>query len=190
MPVWNPTYERVSKACAIWRSLAIDRLVEAHPALILVAGTRGFAVVDGSGHLLSSDARTRAWEAGMQRTPARLIPAAGRVIMLADTPLSLVDPPVCLSVHPSSVLACATPVKSAINTAWLAEEHLLAASEGVGFIDPTPWVCPSSPCPVVLGNLLVYRDAGHLTATFAAALADRLEQAVLADLARRRPAGS
>jgi hypothetical protein len=107
--------------------------------------------------------------------------------MMADTPLSLVDPPVCLSAHPTSVLACATPVKSAINAAWLAEEQHMASQEGVGFIDPTPWVCPSSPCPVVLGNLLVYRDAGHLTATFAAALSDRLEQAVLADLARRRP---
>ncbi len=193
MPVWNPTYNRVSTACANWRNLAIDRLVKAHPTLILVTGTRGFAVVDGSGHLLSGDARTSAWEAGMQRTLARLIPAAGRVIMLADTPLSLVDPPVCLSAHPTSVLACATPVKSAINAAWLQEEQDLADAEGVGFIDPTPWVCPSSPCPAILGNLLVYRDAGHLTATFAAALTDRLEQAVLADLAevadlsRRRP---
>ncbi len=193
MPVWNPTFNRVSTACANWRNLAIDRLVKAHPALILVTGSRGFAVVDGSGHLLSGDARTSAWEAGMQRTLARLIPAAGRVIMLADTPLSLVDPPVCLSAHPTSVLACATPVKSAISAAWLQTEQDLAAREGVGFIDPTPWVCPSSPCPVVLGNLLVYRDAGHLTATFAGALTDRLEQAVLADLAevtdlsRRRP---
>ena len=97
------------------------------------------------------------------------------------------------SAHPTSVLACATPVESAINAAWLQVEQDLAAAEGIGFIDPTPWVCPSSPCPAVFGNLLVYRDAGHLTATFAAALTDRLEQAVLADLAevrdlsRRRP---
>jgi len=187
MPVWNANYNRVSAACANWRTLAIDRLVKLRPSLVLVTGTRGFAVVDGSGNLLAGDARTRAWEAGMQRTLARLIPAAGRVIMMADTPLSLVDPPVCLSAHPTSVLACATPVKSAISAAWLAEEQHMASQEGVGFIDPTPWVCPSSPCPVVLGNLLVYRDAGHLTATFAAALSDRLEQAVLADLARRRP---
>jgi hypothetical protein len=163
-------------------------LVKAHPAVVLVTGTRGFAVVDGSGNLLSGDARTRAWQAGMDRTIARLTPAAGRVILLADTPLSRIDPPVCLSAHPTSVLACATPVKDAINAAWLQEEHRAADAEGVSFIDPTPWICPSSPCPVVLGDLLVYRDGGHLTATFAAALSHRLEQAVLADLARRRPA--
>jgi len=187
MPVWNANFDRVSAACAKWRASAIDRLVKARPAVILVTGTRGFSVVDGSGNLLSGDARTRAWEAGMQRTLARLIPAAGRVILIADTPLSRIDPPVCLSAHPTSVLACATPVKDAINAAWLQEEHSLADASGVGFIDPTPWVCPSTPCPVVLGDLLVYRDGGHLTATFAAALSDRFEQAVLADLARRRP---
>ena len=187
MPVWNANFNRVSAACANWRSLAIARLVSAHPAIILVTGTRGFAVVDASGKLLSGDARTRAWDAGMHRTLAKLVPAAGEVIMIADTPLSLVDPPVCLSQHPSSVLACATPVKDAINDAWLAEEQRVANLEGVGFIDPTRLVCPSSPCPVVLGNFLVYRDSGHLTATFAAALTDKLYAAVVADLKRRRP---
>ena len=187
MPVWNASFNRVSAACANWRSLAIARLVSAHPAIILVTGTRGFAVVDASGKLLSGDARTRAWDAGMHRTLAKLVPAAGEVIMIADTPLSLVDPPVCLSQHPSSVLACATPVKDAINDAWLAEEQRVANLEGVGFIDPTRLVCPSSPCPVVLGNFLVYRDSGHLTATFAAALTDKLYAAVVADLKRRRP---
>ena len=187
MPVWNANFNRVSAACANWRSLAVARLVAAHPAIILVTGTRGFAVVDSSGKLLAGDARTRAWDAGMHRTLAKLVPAAGEVIMIADTPLSLVDPPVCLSQHPSSVLACATPVKDAINAAWLAEEQRVANLEGVGFIDPTRLVCPSSPCPVVLGNLLVYRDSGHLTATFAAALTDKLYAAVVADLKKRQP---
>ncbi len=187
MPVWNASFNRVSAACANWRSLAIARLVKAHPAIILVTGTRGFAVVDASGKLLTGDARTGAWDAGMHRTLAKLVPAAGEVIMIADTPLSLVDPPVCLSQHPSSVLACATQVKDAINNAWLAEEQRVANLEGVGFIDPTRLVCPSSPCPAILGDFLVYRDSGHLTATFAAALTDRLYAAVAADLKRRRP---
>ncbi len=187
MPVWNASFNRVSAACANWRSLAIARIVKAHPAIILVTGTRGFAVVDASAKLLTGDARTRAWDAGMHRTLAKLVPAAGEVIMIADTPLSLVDPPVCLSQHPSSVLACATPVKDAINDAWLAEEQRVATLEGVGFIDPTRLVCPSSPCPVVLADFLVYRDSGHLTATFAAALTDKLYATVVADLKRRKP---
>jgi hypothetical protein len=188
--IWVPDWKRISTECTTWRADAIQRLVNERPAIVLVAGTRGFATADASGNVLTGDARTRAWEAGMQRTLDRLVPAAGRVLLLADTPLSRVDQPVCLSAHPNSVLACATSVADAINQPWLGEEHRAADRAGAGFIDPTPWVCPSSPCPVVLGNFLIYRDAGHLTATFAAALGDRLGTAIVRDIARNRSSPS
>jgi hypothetical protein len=115
----------------------------------------------------------------MVRTIDALSPAVGLVILMADTPVSAVDPPVCLSAHPASVLACATPLVKAIDEPWLAAERQVVAQTSVGFIDPTYWVCPSKPCPAVIGNLLVYQNAGHLTATFAAALTNRLGAAIL-----------
>ncbi len=184
--VWIPSSKRISTECTAWREGALQRLVQERPAIILVAGTRGFENTDASGAVLTGDARTAAWQVGMHRTLDRLVSAAGRVIVIADGPLSRVDPPVCLSQHPTSVLACATPVADAVNSAWLDVEREAAQGAGTGFIDPGFWVCPSSPCPVVLGNFLIYRDAGHLTATFSAALSDRLEHAVLADLERHR----
>jgi peptidoglycan/LPS O-acetylase OafA/YrhL len=187
MPVYNPNFGRVSTACPTWRSQALDRIVAAHPDIVLVTGTRGFANADASGTVLSGDLRTHFWEQGIKRTLDRLKGAAGEVIYIADTPVSRVDPPACLSQHPSSVLACATAVSQALDPAWTAEERRMAALEDVGFIDPSMWVCPSGPCPVVLGDLLVYRDGGHLTATFSAALGGRMESAVLADVNRRRP---
>jgi hypothetical protein len=97
---------------------------------------------------------------------------------MADTPVSHVDPPVCLSQHPGSTLACATPVAQSIDQAWLSEEQRAAAQSGAGLIDPNPWVCPSSPCPVVLGSILIFRDPSHLTATFSAALTNRVDAAI------------
>jgi hypothetical protein len=178
IPIWNGALTRVNTACATWRAATIKRLVKERPAIILVAGTRGFASASAPGTALVGDARARAWEAGMARTLARLVPAAGKVIVVADTPLSLVDPQVCLSRNPRSVLACATPVARAINDEWLGHERDAAEQAGAGFIDPSLWVCPSSPCPVVIGNVLVYRNPGHLTATFAATLAARLGDAI------------
>ena len=182
---WNPTLKSVVPACDEWRTWALERLAQEHPDIVVVAGTRGFATVDANGTVVAGDARTAAWEAGMARTLDRLRASAGRVILLADTPRSAVDPPVCLSAHPTSVLDCATPVEDALDPGWLAVERGAAAAGGAGFIDPTPWVCPTSPCPAVLGDLLVYRDGGHMTATFAAALSGRLGRAVLADVADR-----
>jgi len=53
-----------------------------------------------------------------------------------------------------------------------------AVSTGAGFIDPTPWVCPTEPCPAIIGSLLVYLDAGHMTRTFSAELAPYLGAAL------------
>ena len=189
IPIWDSTLTHVNTACAAWRASAIKRLVKERPAVILVAGTRGFAAAATPGTALVGDARVRQWEAGMQRTLARLVGAAGNVIVIADTPLSLVDPPVCLAQHSTSSLACATPVGRAINATWLRVERDAAVRAGAGFIDPALWVCPSSPCPVVIGKVLVYRNPGHLTAVFAATLAVRLENAILREMAKpRRPA--
>jgi hypothetical protein len=78
--------------------------------------------------------------------------------------------------------ASPAPVGKAIDETWLAVERQVVAQTGVGFIDATAWVCPSSPCPAVIGNLLVYQNAGHLTAGFAAALTDRLGSAILGEM--------
>jgi SGNH domain (fused to AT3 domains) len=187
LSVYNSIFKRIYTECPAWREQAIARLVATRPALIVVTGTHGISPVDSSGSPLTGDALTLAWQAGMVRTLERLIPAAGRVILMADTPTSQFDPPVCLSAHRSSILACATPVAKAIDEGWLAAERQVVAQTGVGFIDPTYWVCPSSPCPAILGNLLVYQNAGHLTAVFAAALVDRLGAAILNQMGPASP---
>ncbi len=46
---------------------------------------------------------------------------------------------------------------------------------GATFVDPSDWLCPSEPCPVVIGRVLVYRDGHHMTTPFARALAPYLE---------------
>jgi hypothetical protein len=182
LSVYNSIFKRIYGECPAWRQGAMARLVETRPAVILVAGTHGISPVDASGRALTGDELTQAWEAGMMRSLEALIPAAGLVILMADTPISRVDPPVCLSAHRDSVLACATPLGRAIDEPWLAAERTVVAETGVGFIDPTYWVCPSDPCPPVIGDFLVYQNAGHLTATFAAALANRLGAAILQEL--------
>ncbi len=187
MPVWSSNLKNVYTECAKWRAAAIARLVKERPAIVLVAGTRGFSAVDASGTVLVGADRTRAWRAGMALTLDRLTAAAGKVIVIGDTPLSLVDPPVCLAKHPTSVLACATPVARSINEGWLNEERGAAQRAGSGFIDPSLWVCPSSPCPVVIGKFLVFRNPGHLTAAFASTLYVRLGDAILGAVASPPP---
>jgi len=52
-----------------------------------------------------------------------------------------------------------------------------ATRAGVTVIDPTPWLC-SRRCPLVVGDLLVYRDTNHLTTAYAQSLAPLLSRAL------------
>ena len=178
IPAWSASNNAIMKNCAIWRTNSLKRIALAKPLIVVVAGTRGFATVDSKGRLLSGSAKSAAWRNGMKRTVAQLKLTSSKVLYIADTPASLVDPPVCLSAHPENALACATPVVNAIQIDWTRQEVSMTIDEGIAFIDPALWICPTSPCPVVLGNLLIYRDGGHLTATFSSALASRLRKAI------------
>ena len=179
IPAFDPALNRTMPNCALWRQQSVADLVKVRPDILIVAGTRGFETVNGSGQQVTGDLRTRFWVQGMKRTLGQLVPAAGRVILVGDLPVSAVDPAVCLSQHRTSTLACATPVSDAIDYDWLNTELTVARSSGVAYVDPERWICPTSPCPAVIGKFLIMRDQSHMSATFAAALWRKLESAVL-----------
>lgn len=58
----------------------------------------------------------------------------------------------------------------------------ITIEEQIRLTDAGLWVCPTSPRPVVMGNLLIYSDPGHLTANFSAALASRTKKAIAATI--------
>ena len=50
----------------------------------------------------------------------------------------------------------------------------VARANGVTVIEPIPWFC-TDVCPVVVGNILVWKDNSHLTTKYAALLTPLLE---------------
>jgi hypothetical protein len=61
---------------------------------------------------------------------------------------------------------------------YAALERAAAAAAGAGFVSAADWICEEADCPLVRGSILVYRDSHHLTATYAARLAERLGAAL------------
>jgi peptidoglycan/LPS O-acetylase OafA/YrhL len=171
---WNGRLQQVFTDCTEWRAKTLARIEAEHPAIVLVANSRAVQFVDDAGKLLTGAARDTAWRHGMDVTLTRLTRAADHVVVIGDTPRSTVDVPVCLSSHENDTLACATPVANAISSGWLEAERAAATRNKAGFVDPSRWVCPSEPCPAVIGSYLVYIDAHHLTTPFSSALWERL----------------
>ena len=178
IPPWNGTTHVLMKNCTSWRVATLAKIAKLKPDMVLVAGTKGFATVDSKGKVLTGDARTSAWQAGMIRTLTKLKAASPRVVLLGDTPASSVDAPDCLLLHPFSIAACATPFIQATAPAWHLVESGVANKMGVQLIDPTLWICNTDPCSVVQGNFLVFVDGGHLSETFSTSLAPKLRSAL------------
>jgi hypothetical protein len=180
VPVWNAALKRAYGECATWREAAFKRIEQLDPALVVVSDSRSHTLVVDGRRLPLAEAPD-AWADGLERTIRRVSAAADDVVVIGDTPRSSFDPPECLSAHLDSTLACATSYAKATARGHTQSELEVATAAGAIFVDPTPLVCPSDPCPVVLGRILVYRDGHHLTATFARTLAPYL--------ARELPAG-
>jgi hypothetical protein len=138
--------------------------------MIFVAGTRGFATVDGQGKVVLGNSRTGLWEAGMIRTLEQLKSASNQVIYLGDTPISQYDVSMCLQAHLDSVAHCSTPYEKSVSKTWIAEEAHIASLENVTWVDPTPWICSTNPCTPIQGRYEIFLDRGHLTASFARTL--------------------
>jgi hypothetical protein len=173
LTVYNGNYKRAYTECDAWREKAFDQIAATHPSLVVMAMSRSYILVDGASTATVAE-RPDLWDAGIAKSLARLVSTSDHVALIGDTPRSKVDPPVCLSKHLDDVLACATPSKSAIDAKRTAADQALAEAAGATFVDPTPWVCPSEPCPVVIGNYLIFRDSHHLTTPFSTALSRRM----------------
>jgi SGNH domain-containing protein len=116
----------------------------------------------------------RLWSAAWDGLFARLRAAARHVVLLADTPTLSTDPLDCLGSNGHDITACTEPAATVLrDPAWRAEVRDAARRGGVPVVDPAPWLCGRD-CPLVVGNLLVYRDTNHLTGAYAETLSPLL----------------
>jgi peptidoglycan/LPS O-acetylase OafA/YrhL len=170
---WNSTLKRIYTECQTWQQHALQRIASLHPDLVVVS-TIAPALVHPDGTAYSGADSLAAYGAGLTRTLNSLSYTTPHVVMLGNTPGSQFDVPVCLSAHTGSILACSTPVNKSFSPSWHDATQQAARDAGATYIDPTFWVCSSSPCSPVVGDYLVYRDNQHLTPPFAEALAGHL----------------
>ena len=170
--------------CDAWREHALGRIEREAPALVVVTASVQYRVVAG-GRRLGAGASVQALADGYAPTLRRLRSAAGRVAVVTDAPLPPHDVPACVSAALGDLRRCAFARGPAVARA-AAVSAAVERIDGVGVIDPTGEFCLSDVCPAVIGNVLVYRNSGHVTATYAGTIASWLDRR-LATPRRVRP---
>jgi peptidoglycan/LPS O-acetylase OafA/YrhL len=168
--VFQPKLNRPFDECVSWRESAWGYIGSLHPAMVvLTSAAAGGNLAD---RVADPDA---AWTAGWARSADLLAHSGARLYLIDDTPYQRGDVPVCLSAHPTNPAACAVDPRDALP--HVERRGMIDAAlrqRGVTTIDPTPWFCTATACPVIVGNVLVYRDVSHITATYARLLAPLL----------------
>jgi hypothetical protein len=161
-------YERF---CDVWRRKALRRIARRErPAMVVISSATSarYRVVHG-GATLSRQASEPVLVAGFARTLRRLKRTGARVVVIRDQPLAPFDPPSCVASHLREPGRCAFAAQRRRSRSF--DARGAARVPGVKLIDPLRVLCPHDRCPSVMGDLLVYRNNYHMTATFARTLA-------------------
>jgi hypothetical protein len=97
-----------------------------------------------------------------------------KIIYIADSPGPLLHVPICLSANIQTVQNCNFERDEAINEQTAEILKGVWSNKTSRFVDLTDWFCTSQICPVVIGNMVVYRDISHISSVYALALTNVL----------------
>jgi peptidoglycan/LPS O-acetylase OafA/YrhL len=144
-------------ACDEWREKAIIQIMKLKPDMM---------VTSQSGH---PDIKEEMMIEGLRSIWGELNESGVQIIAIRNTPRVRFNPGDCLAAKPEK---CATTRKDIEPTNILA----LAARplKGVRVVDMTNAICGTDTCQGIVGNIVVWRDHHHMTATYSLALAPYL----------------
>jgi hypothetical protein len=157
----------------VWRRDVIDLIAGMQPDLVIMSSYRYKQVGSAAGR--DPDV---VWQEGIDLTVSKVRPLTTHLILLGDSPTPQDDIPSCLASNLSSVGSCMSSRDNAVRPGRLAVERDVAQKYDADFIPTSDWMCTDTVCPVVIGNVLMYRDNSHITATASEFLSPFIETAV------------
>jgi peptidoglycan/LPS O-acetylase OafA/YrhL len=141
----------LARTCPIWRDQAVEFIAAEQPELLLVSAWAGYPNDDDE------------WRDGFATTMQRILPNAGNVAVIGDTPESTEEPTDCLSRNLRRADVCSSDREDVVASNRLAIEADVAGNLGARYVDTSDWLCTDAACPMMIGDILLYRDATHIT---------------------------
>ena len=136
------------------------------PSMVITSGPAFFDVMQNGSIVTDDAARLRLLQAGYATTYRKLKRTGARIVVIGDTPRPKNDPRACVAKNPDQLAQCAFTTREGYD---FRPVDLLAARrvKGVSRVASRSAFCRrNGVCPAVVGNALVYRNAGHITATY------------------------
>lgn len=165
--------------CEKWREAALEHIEQMRPKVVIVTSSQWYARTSEP----LAPVTASQYLSGMQRTFAALDASGARVVYLWDTPRLESSVPDCLArsawqqrFRGQSV--CDSRRESVLDENAHRLDLAAASGHSVFPVDLTRYICPQDECAPEVGNLIVYRDSNHITASFAMTLSPVLESQI------------
>jgi peptidoglycan/LPS O-acetylase OafA/YrhL len=169
VPPYHTTLKRPFTECSEWTQNVIDYLARERFDQVLIAMS--------AYHVLGADMSARESRDELARGVRRALDAvAGTgnpLAVLRPTPRQRRSPRNCVSRGSPPYDRCAARRSRAV---WNDALTTAATAAGSRLLDFTDLFCPGDRCPPVIGNVFVYRDRHHVTASYMRTLAPMLAE--------------
>ena len=170
---YNSTVGATYPQCKPWRANVKKRLAAERVAVVFISYSNRLQQVG-----VRQPFPDQVWLDGFSELIPELRAIGTEPVLITDTPYPGRDVPICLSENVSSVGTCAFSRERGVRQSRLDTNIAAAVDNSAQVLDVTNWLCTDKACPVIVGNLLVYRDTNHITTKYAEWLAPLIDSAV------------
>jgi peptidoglycan/LPS O-acetylase OafA/YrhL len=146
--------------CPPYRKWALNQIKKIDPDVILL-GYRGLLAV----HPAPGQTKGEAWSAGVSSSVRRLTGLAPEVVVMSDVANLEFRPGDCLTEPDSTMASCVGRENRLIRKANRIARRV-AGPLGARFVDITDLVCLRNRCPMVVDQVVTFRDSSHLSVTW------------------------
>lgn len=172
--VYNRGAKAHLKNCQPWRDSARQFMRDQHVDIVFLSQYYGERDNDTREPITAAQ-----WNAGLRALLPSLLGDGIVPVVIGDGADPPQDPPACLSRNRQNTGVCEARDDAPLTTAVVGAIRAATSQSDVGFIDPLVWQCSDHRCPVVVGDILMYRDGHHLTTTAVLWLQPLLEQLIV-----------
>nr|WP_269327157.1 acyltransferase family protein [Kineosporia mesophila] len=159
--------------CVTWNDSVKQEALKEHPDLLITTQLEYYATVrNGVG--LQGEENRQEMIRGLNVRLHEMQDAGIPTVTIAETPRMLRDMPECVSTHLKDLMACSRSRPFALRNSGMVKAASTATDTPV--IDLNDKICAAERCPAVMGDMLMYRDDHHLTATYARTLTPYFEE--------------
>ncbi|HSM34257.1 MAG TPA: acyltransferase family protein [Anaerolineae bacterium] len=169
VPLWERQLLRQYDECYEWRESLLKRIKRTEPETVFVGSSRDYELWS-NGNIIRSNQAYTYWQQKLTELLQALDARAERVVLLAEMPFLNFDPVDCLADRRRST--CDPPASLVIDRDYAALESAAAAEAGAEVLSLNAVLCQNGSCPVVVDDIVVFRDRHHVTASYMDHLAE------------------